>query len=273
MNKNIIYILLLFSSFNLFAQKNKVLPYDFSTFHKNKELGYQLYLYDYVAWGTTDTIVKHYNYEMALLGREWFAIEDSINNKWYAVYGKLDSSGYTAQIIFEKDMQSGIVERIKESPYTSEYLQYAKALNTADTEVFKIVDQTPITFNSYILRNADQTFSVYYLPAIYNNNIAVYGAEHIFLIDSTGQKILKDESYLGEELRGYEIGKDPEINLNYEDCTTPTIGSIFYIYSFNHYYDKIFIILKDYATILIKDSNTWVNFQLKESKKSKKKKK
>lgn len=271
MLRNIILPFFILASFSLSAQKGKIPAYDFSTFYKNKDIGYQLYLYDYVAWGTTDTIVKHYNYEMALLGREWFAIEDSVNNKWYAIYGKLDSSGYNAQIIFEKDMQSGKVERMKESPYTAEYVQYAKALNTADTEVFKIVDQTPITFNSYILRNADKTFTVYYLPAIYNNNTAVYGAEHIFVVDSTGQKILKDESYLGEELRGYEIGKDPQINLNYEDCNAPTIGSIFYIYSFNRYYDKIYIILKDYATILVKDSNIWMHLQLKDSKKSKKK--
>lgn len=228
-------------------------------------------MYDWVAWSTTDSIVKIYENEMDQLGREWFAIENKNDQNWYAIYGKLDSAGYHALIQFKIDTNER-VERIEKTPYEAEYIYYAQALQTADKAVNDKINQTRISFNSYVIRNEDKTFHVYYLPAIYNNSYAIYGAEHIYKIDSLGEKVLKDESYLGESLRGYQIAKDKEINLNYEDVEIPTIGSLFYIFSFNRYYDRILIICKDYATMLTKDTYTWVHIEIQKNKKNKKKK-
>lgn len=264
------FILFLLIPSLIFAQK-KQQKFNVQLFTINKNKAAELYMYDWVAWSTTDSIVKNYENEMAQLGREWFAIKNQQDQSWYAIYGKLDSIGYQAIIQFKIDSNE-TVERIQETPYKSEYLYYAKALQTADQVVHDRIIQTRISFNSYVIRNADKTFHVYFLPAIYNNNYAIYGAEHILKIDSLGEKVIKDESYIGKSLRGYHIEKDSEINLNYDDQEVPTIGSLFYIYSFNRYYDRILIICKDYATMLTKDTYTWVHIEITKNKKKKKKK-
>ncbi len=266
-----IVLLLVSCSFSFTAFSQQARGFDIEKFVKNQGIAAHLYLYDWVAWGTTDSIVKNYENEMSQLGREWFAIENKEDSSWYAIYGKLDSTKYKAVIEFKIDNNEHVT-RVKGTPYVHLYPYYAKALQTADTAVMSKIEQSNVTFNSYVVRNDDETFTVYYLPAIYSNKFAVYGKEFIYTIDRLGQNIIKDESYLGESLRGYEIGKDKEINLNYEDCDVPTIGSLFYIYSFNRYYDRILIICKTHATLLSKESKTWIHIEIQKDKKKKKKK-
>lgn len=263
MNKlNLICSFLIALSLTTWGQKNKRLTFDIDDFNRKTSVAEWLYMYDAIAWWTSDSVMVQDTAELNRLGNEWFCYQTPEKN-WHAVYGKYNENKFDIVFHFFVDTTSK-VSRIYESVDTIILNSYSRALITANMKIKSIKDSNNIKFNQYIKRNNDKTFSVWILPAFQTNNYAVYGGEFIYIIDWTGTKILKDESYYQGQFRAFKVGEPREIWLNYRELDKPTLGSIFFVWYYKKYFTNIRIDNKDYVTTTFKNddgSYSWINVE------------
>lgn len=247
--KNLFIFSLLLVSITLYAQEDNSLY-----LYQQMQTVEKLCKYDNIAWRTSDSIIAAPFYERSGLGPEWFCIEE--NNSWYAYYGRIEEDEY--KIVFNyKVNQKGEIERIK-NPIANEQLnRYAFALNIAFKAFAPIMGEYNITFNQYIFQNPDTTFDVYFLPAFQTNNIAVYGGEFKYTINTMADSILKQEIYFPQNLRGFYVNKEEDIRLDYNDSDLPTIGALFFGWYYKQHFNTITIETKKYNYKPIYINNTW----------------
>lgn len=242
MKKVIIFLTLISLLTVAFAQSSekKATKFDIVDFNKKFEVAEWLVKYDYVAWKTTDVVMTQDKKELEKLGREWFCFQDK-NNLWHTVYGKYESDKFDLVFHFTMDAKAKITRETDK--VDAEFLaSHSKALNTAQSQMtIALKDNQAPRFNQYIKQNADKTFSVWLLPAFQTNGVAIYGGEFIYTIDQTGNKILKDESYLQSGFRGFKADNPREIWLNYREFEKPTLGAIFFVWYYKSYFTNIFI--------------------------------
>ena len=246
------------------AKKNGGPDFDIADFNKKMEVAEWLVEYDLVAWKTTDVVVKEDKAEIAKLGREWFCFQDE-KGIWHAVYGKYADGKYRQVFHYTVGTDSKITKTDKQ--IDADFLNlHGRALATANKEMlsnFEKTDGLP-RFNQYIRQNSDQTFDVWLFPGFQPNGYAVYGAEFIYTIDKTGSKILKDESYMQENLRGFKTGNPREIWLKYTETEEPTLGAIFFVWYYKPYFTKINLETSEsisWVTKLDKLSYSWIHIE------------
>jgi hypothetical protein len=244
------------------GQKDKGLTFDIKDFSTKQSIAEWIYNYDEIAWWTTDSLMKQDTLELKRLGKEWFCYQTT-DNKWHAVYGKYEEDKFDLVFHYLVDSRN-IVSRIYEPIDTSILNSYSRALITANNQIKSLKDTINVSFNQYIRQNSDKTFSVWIFPAYQSNNYAVYGGEFIFTIDSTGYKILKDESYYQGQFRAFKVDNPREIWLNYRELEKPTLGSIFFVWYYKSYFTSIKIDNKTYVTSTIKNddgSYSWIHVE------------
>ncbi len=268
-----IAVLTLFSS-TAFAQKQKATGPKFDTvdFAKKSELAKWLVEYDEVAWKTSDVVVTEDKAELAKLGPEWFCFQDS-KKLWHAVYGKFANDKY--DVVFHYIFDSaGKITRTKDVVDAVFLNGHAKALATAKaTLIAKIPPDSPL-FNQYIRQNPDKTFDVWMFPAFQRDSTAVYGGEGIYQIDSTGSKIITDQSYFQKGLRGFKVGTPREIWIDYAEVEKPTLGSIFFVWYYKSYFTNIYIDNSKSTSTVINTGPggyMWVNVEKDDNKETKSK--
>jgi len=154
--------------------------------------------------------------------------------------------------------EAGNINRATDKIDDSSATLHARALITARTKLSQTIPENSPTHNSYIRRNADKTFSVWYLPAFQPSGVAVYGGEFIYTIDPSGEKILKDESYFQGQFRGFNAKPPREIYLAYPEKEKPTLGSIFFVLYYKEYFSSIFIDNSKSMSTLIKSDSGYV---------------
>ncbi|MGI6291194.1 MAG: hypothetical protein ACOXZH_02030 [Bacteroidales bacterium] len=273
--KLIIGIILLFS-LSSFGQKIKDLNFDIKDFQQKAKTAEWLYMYDIIAWWTTDSVILADSTEIARLGPEWFCFQSDDNN-WHAIYGKYEND--TFDLVFHYIVDTSFkVKRVDEKVDTSILNGYSRALQTANKHIKLHTDSINIKFNQYIRQNEDKTFDVWFFSAFQPNGWAVYGKEFILKIDKTGNKVLEDNSYYDTDFRGFEVNEPREIWINQTKFEKPTLGLVFFVWYYKKYFTYIKINNKDYITTVIKDSDgsyVWMHYEKdkKEKKKEKKKKK
>ncbi len=213
--------------------------FDRNEFDRKFETVRWLCKYDEIAWVTSDEIQKNHQELMKDLGKEWFCFEDTKNN-WHALYGKFENNNYRPVIHF-------IVDSSNQSKLSLEEIDtlilnsYGRAIYNANNLFSKVKDtlMANVGFNQFIRQNADNTLTVYILPAIQQDNIAVYGGEFIYTFDSFGSKLKKDDSYFQGNFRGYKTGSEEKAVLNYSEFNNPTLGSIFFTWYFKDYFPEV----------------------------------
>ncbi len=122
-------------------------------------------------------------------------------------------------------------------------------------------DSIRVRFNQYIRRNSDNTLSIWLLPAFTTNGIAVYGGEFYYLFDSTGNNLISKTEY-AQGYKGFKPDPKKEIWLNYETKDEPTLGSIFFIWYYRKYFDRIIVDAKKFKSTLFHDNEKgyyWVH--------------
>lgn len=271
-----ILLAIIFAAFTLvsFGQNTKgdKPNFDITDFDKKFEIARWLVEYDNVAWKTTDVLMTQDKKEIERLGREWFCYQDK-NNLWHAVYGKYENGKYEAVFHFTMDGAEKIT-RSNEKTDGELFNLYAKSLVTANKQVTATVGTDAPRFNQYIKLNADKTFSVWILPAFQKDGTAVFGGEFIYTIDKTGEKIIKDESYLQNDFRGFKTNPPREIWLIYTEMEKPTLGAIFFAWYYKSYFTKIFIDNAKSTSTIVHDGNKnyiWVHVEKEQEAKSKEK--
>ena len=240
---------------------NPGIIFNLADFNKKASVADWLYKYDIVAWLTSDSAMAQDKKEVLRLGKEWFCFQDK-NDMWHAVYGKFEKGNFDQVFHFTLD-RSLKIKHVKDKVDTLMLNTWARALLTASKQFALYKDSIHnISFNPYIKQNEDKTFTVWLLPAFQKNNVIIYGGEFVYTIDKTGTKLLKDDSYYKGKLLGFKVDKPRTIMINYSELESPTLGAIFFVWSFKKYFTNIYIECAHSKSTVIKDENnvyTWVH--------------
>lgn len=260
------YMTLLFCILTFLTHAQKTLSGDviFSTadFNTKTAVADWLYKYDIVASMTSDSAMAQDKKQVSRLGKEWFCFQDK-SDVWHAVYGNYDHGSFNQVFHFILDKTLNI-KRISDRIDTLMLNTYSRALITANKKYAIFKDSLHnVKFNQYIKQNQDKTFSVWILPAFQKANYVIYGGEFIYTIDQTGTKVLKDNSYYQGRLRGFKVEtKLKTIIIDYSKLENPTLGAIFFVWSYKKYFQNIYIECAHSKSTAIKDENdvyTWLH--------------
>lgn len=268
MNKRLlISVYLILISFAIFGQKHKGLKFDFTDFNQKTETAEWLYMYDAIAWWTSDSVMTQDPAELERLGQEWFCFQSDDNN-WHAVYGKFENNQFDLVFHYLVDT-SYQVSRIFEPVDTSMLHRYSRALATANNQMQAIKESTYIRFNQYIKENDDHTLTVWIFPAFQPNGLAVYGGEFVYTIDATGTKVLEDNSYFQGEFRAFKVDKPREVWIDFTELDKPTLGNVFFVWYYKKYFTSINIETKFYVSSVMKMENSYTWIHVEKTKKKK----
>jgi len=263
MNKLLAIIFTVFLTTSLIAQKPDVDGpkfLDTEAFSKKAETAAWLVEYDRIAWVSTDELLKQDKKDIERLGSEWFCFQDK-DKRWHAVYGKLTDGKY--EMIFHFTVNADKIVRSDEK-VDAEFLdKHATALATARAKLLTSIPPQSPKFNQYIRRNVDKTFSVWLLPAFQTNGFAVFGGEGVYTIDTTGTKIIKDESYFQKDFRGFKASPPRAVAEDYREIDQPTIGGVFFVWYYKPYFTSIHLDTKNITSTVIKTEAgfMWVNVE------------
>jgi hypothetical protein len=251
----IIAIALASCAFGQAAQTAKP-AFDITDFNKKFEVVEWLVEYDNVAWKTTDVVTAMPKGELERMGQEWFCFQDK-NKIWHAVYGRLTNGKYEIAVHLEMDANQKITRSTQK--LDAEFLNlHGLALKTGREKLAAALPDGGPRFNQYIRQNPDKTFSVWLFPAFQPNRMTVFGGEAIYLVDATGRKILKDESYFQKDFRGFKSEPPREIWLDYVEMEKPSLGAIFFVWYYRSYFTQIFIDNARSTTTAIKTPNGYL---------------
>jgi hypothetical protein len=247
----------------VFGQTAKTTEFVFDSDDFNKKFAVVQWLvaYDTVAWKTTDLVKAGDKSEQARLGQEWFCFQDS-TAAWHAVYGKLDKNKFDQVFHYLVD-GTGKIIRTTDKIDEDFLVSHDRALNLAQSKLVETISSGSPTHNSYIKRNADKSFTVWFFPAFQTNDVAVYGGEFIYTIDAAAAKITRDDSYFSGAFRGFIVKPPREIWLNYREKERPTLGSIFFVWYYKEYFTRIFIDNSKSTSTVIKNGSEymWVHVE------------
>lgn len=252
--------LLLLSSSFAFGQKSKGPNFDIKDFNEKFEVAQWLTAYDRVAWVTTDSVMLPKNEKRRQqLGGQWFCYQDA-QHDWHALYGKYEQGRFETAFHYVLNQADGVTESTIR-PDTAFANPYARALMAARAQLNEATGSAKLSFNHYIRRNLDKTFTVWILPAFQQDNTAVYGGEFSYTISSTGCKLLHKEEYFQGQFRGFKVDRPREIWLTYTDVEKPTLGSVFFVWYYKSYFTQIFIDNKNSKSTVLKNKEGyyWVH--------------
>lgn len=205
----------------------------FDTTQFNKQLDITNHLIEYEFY--TQLALDKYSKLPETSDFEWFSVKD--NNTWHSMGGNSIGNTFAIKNHITFDSVNSILDYTGIID-TSNLNALGSALALANSQ-FKIIrDTSSIYFNSFVIRNPDQTISIRYLPAFQPSGQALYGCEWEYIFDKTGKSFLLKNSYINR-ITGVWIGQPRELWLNYRNTDKPSIGSIFFALSFRDYFTRI----------------------------------
>jgi len=214
--------------------------------------------YDNIAWWTSDSVYASPKEEQSKIGAEWFCFKT--DNIWHAVYGKYSKQSYDMIYHYEVDTNLSI-KRVYTKVDSLILNPYARAIVNGNKILNQYPDSIKVRFNQYIRRNPDNSISIWFLPAFTTNGVAVYGGEFYYVFDQTGNNLLQKSEY-SQGYRGFQPDAKKEIWLNYESKDEPTLGSIFFIWYYRKYFDRMVVDAKKFKSTLFHDDEKgyyWVH--------------
>ncbi len=196
---------------------------------KNFETAYDLYIYDMLAWTTSDSVMARINADPDLekeLGPEWFIYQDK-NKSYHAVYGKYyqDRDIYKTVLHFIFD-ESHEVIYTDVSPDSLICLRYARAINSTSQIVDKFYRKKAIRLNRYVLTGLHSRIHVWYLLAQSTSVYEVYGGDFQYILDPTGREIV-DSVWNENGFRIVQPDEEEQIILYNHPNKYPTVDNLF----------------------------------------------
>lgn len=206
---------------------------EFDTIQFNKHLEFANWLVEneYFTQLVTDRMTNDPDNPVSLL----FSYNE--NECWYTIGGNFTND--TFRIVKHTIIDTLFAVSDYSGNYdTSKLYSLGSALSKADTHFQLIRDTCNMYFTSFLYRNPDQTISVWYLPAFQPSGQAIYGCEWEYVYDSSGKKLLKQNSYFNT-VTAVWVGQPRELWLNYRNTDIPTVGSLFFVQSFRDYFTRV----------------------------------
>jgi len=134
-------------------------------------------------------------------------------------------------------------------------------------------DTVNLRFNQYLRKNVNDEIEVWILPAFQPNATAVFGGEFHYVFSSTGNDLITQDNYCQSNFRGFKVVTPREIWLDFRDVDKPTLGAIFFVWSYKKYFTKINIETSISISTLfeIEGKYNWAHVEKDLSKKKKRK--
>ncbi len=209
-------------------------PRDFDVKAFNEKFAVARWLgdYDRTTWEALQSLRKEKGFREKMLseGFEHFCYQDA-DGVWHAVLGHFF---FTYDTLHPERTGRGT------PPSSSELQPYVQALHTATERLKKDHADLPVRMSRYIRKNPDGTFTVWFFPAPFQNDMAIYGGEFSYTLDPSGSRILESSGYYSGKFKGFPLEKGlKEITLDYSDIDEPTLGGIFFVWQYKEFFDKI----------------------------------
>lgn len=222
------------------------------TFKEKLDLAIWLDQYDEVSWQAMDSLKRFGKENLLLLGDGGFCFQDS-NQLWHLVY--CDKSKNELSLLFHYFLDSSSILRVcNDDTYGSKMLSYFSALTLCNKALVNFQDSAEVHFNQYIRNLPDGNLEVLVLPAFQPSGQAIYGAEWVFRLNPEGSSILSTSNHISE-LKGIWIGQPRILWLNYRNDEYPTLGSIYFAWTFKDYFTRIHIACKNVVSTLSQNPN------------------
>ncbi|RYG50033.1 MAG: hypothetical protein EOO01_11620 [Chitinophagaceae bacterium] len=260
--------ILLFTCLTGAAQQKRsadLLPFDVARFEKTMTTVEWLCKYDAVAWWTSDSVMAQSPDELSRLGAEWFCYEGK-KDEWHAIYGKYVDDRFDMVFHFLVDTK-GRISRLHQKPDTSLLHPYARAIVHARKDMEGVGDSIGYRFNQYVRRNKDGRFDVWIFPAFQTDGTAVYGAEYHYILNATGNTILRKDAYRGK-IQAIKANPSGEVILDNSQFDHPSMGAVFFVWYYKEYFRHITIQNKETKTTVFKRPDGtfyWVHADRKNS--------
>jgi len=273
MFKNLVILLLfVLCSGMAQAQKKAQQPaFDMAAFMDKAATARWLYIYDKVAWWTTDSITQQPKELLQKLGKEWFCYQDSTDN-WHAVYGRFDSASYSQVLHFvvDTDAHVSITGALVDTGICN---PFSRAINTAYRMAWPVIDSLGLRFNHYVRFSGKEHIEVFLFPAFQQDMYAPFGGEFVYTLDAGGTKVLEDRSYYQGKFRAVKANAEQTVLLDYSELEEPTLGGIFYLWYYKKYFKQIYLRTQTYTHTLYKSESgpySWLHLQNPKEKPAKK---
>jgi len=206
---------------------------------RNLQTARWMAVYDRVAWGTTDLLVKEPRETLAKVGPVWFCIEKG--GSWYAVYGSFLSNAFQIALCYRQASKDGF-EKVKPPDFPDKD-PFARAISLTLPEIQDTTRRTTVRFNYYVRREQDG-IAIYYLPAFQTDGKLAFGIQHTFVVDAAGEKLVSHERH-GHILVGAIPNKERTLTFEMADCVVPTPQAVFAMMSYRDAFADILTRCRD----------------------------
>jgi hypothetical protein len=253
--KKIILLITLISTSILAGKAQSVMPvFDTISFNQNLAFANRLIEYEFYTQQAVDKFSKVED----VSAMEWFSFP--VNKTWHTVGGEIADTKFKILHHVTFDSLNDITEYTGSSD-TFKLNSCITALTQASVQFKPIHDSVSIYLSTFVLENADQSISVWILPALQPSGQAIYGCEWEYIYDKTGKQLIRKNSFT-QALTGVWIGQPRELWLNYRSTGKPTVGSLFFTQSFRDYFTRIRVDTQMSTSTTAKDKNgnyTWTH--------------
>jgi|GEM_PF-3351120 len=165
-----------------------------------------------------------------------FAYQDKKSN-WHVLHGKLDSGRYRIAAHFLLDAK-GRMQSAKEKTDTAMLSSAGRALRNAHHEMRKSLPDDWQKMNRYIRRNADNSWTVWFLPEYSEGAYAIYGAELTYYYNAAGTQLMTSKRYL-KTLQHEKPDADKDVVIDYSTEKMPTLGAMYFAHSFKSKFKSV----------------------------------
>lgn len=218
------------------------------TLPEKKAIAQWMIRYDAAAWRMSELVTDATHEQLSRMGKEWFCFIGS-DSLWHGVYGKYLDTAYDVVLHYCIDANDTIDISCQELD-TAMLHSVSRAIRIAYREAGSVLKRSFVKFNKFVRYNQDKTVSVWLMPALQPNEIAMYGAEFYYHFDETGTNVLEKDEYYQGSFKGFRLGKRNKVLLSYEDRDEPTQGAIFFAMLYKDKFASIKIVTRSGAGTL-----------------------
>lgn len=228
------------------AQRNTHFPS--GEFNRQLEVARWMVAYDSTAWRLSELVTSVSWEQLNRMGREWFCYKDK-DSLWNGVYGKYKDGHYDV-VLHYKIWPEDSIDVVCDPPDTAMLGSISRAINIAYREAGFVLGKSYVKFNKFVRYHNNKTVSVWLMPALQPNEIAMYGGEFYYLFDATGNAILNRQEYYQGSFKGFRLGKAREVRLYYEDADAPTLGAVFFALKYGRHFSGVHINTRKSTSLL-----------------------
>lgn len=255
----ILSILIILAGQRLRAQ-DTIPGYDPAIFSHQQAIARWCYDYEEIAGLAADTLRTLGKPGLTRLETTGFCYQES-SGKWHILYGTFKNQQFHS--LFHFSVDSGFITRGEaDLPDTSLVQPCIRALMKASELVNIEGDSAGIHLSQYVRILPDKSVEVFIFPAFQPSGQAVYGVEWEFVFSPRGNVLLNASGYQSAP-KGVWIGQPRELWLNYRNTDFPTVGSLFFSWSFKDFFKRIHIDTRLGTFTLSKNSSGWYEWKNK----------